>query len=100
MVAHAPDCDRRAPTRCGTGAPTSEEGNGRRPQDGRISAGDRHITWDPAAVAAGDGEATAAVREAERLFAAVRAQGGTAFTLGPSQTTTRIEHFDRTAEQI
>ena len=64
------------------------------------SAGDRHITWDPAAVAAGDVEATAAVREAERLFAAVRAQGGTAFTLGPSHTTTRIEHFDRTAEQV
>lgn len=63
-------------------------------------AGDRQITWDPAAVAAGDPEAQAAVRKAERLFAEVRAHGGTAFSLGPGQTAARMEHFDRTAEQI
>ncbi len=68
------------------------------------STGHRELTWDPAAVAAGDAEARAAIAEAERIFADVRARGGSAFRVGQgqsqSQAPTRIERFDPTADQI
>ena len=62
--------------------------------------GDDRVTWDEQKVIAGDPEATAAVREAERIFAQERAKGATAFRIDPGKPAQRIEQFDRTAEQI
>jgi len=62
--------------------------------------GDDRLTWDEQRVLAGDSEATAAVREAERIFAQERAKGATAFRIDPGKPIQRIEHFDSTAEQI
>lgn len=62
--------------------------------------GDDRVTWDGQKVQAGDPEAMAAVREAERIFAQERAKGATAFRVEPGKPAQRIEQFDRTAEQI
>jgi len=62
--------------------------------------GDDRVTWDEQKALAGDAEASAAVREAERIFAQERAKGATAFRVEPGKPTQRIEHFDPTAEQI
>ena len=62
--------------------------------------GDNRVTWDDQKVIAGDPEAMAAVREAERIFAQERAKGATAFKIDPGKPAQRIEQFDRTAEQI
>ena len=62
--------------------------------------GDDRITWDAEKVVAGDQEAAAAIREAERIFAQERAKGATAFRINPGKPAERIEQFDRTAEQI
>jgi len=62
--------------------------------------GDDRITWDEQSVLAGDPEATAAVREAERIFEQERAKGATAFRIDPGKPAQRIEEFDLTAEQI
>ncbi|HET9919673.1 MAG TPA: hypothetical protein VFQ30_07520 [Ktedonobacteraceae bacterium] len=62
--------------------------------------GDDRVTWDEQKVLAGDSEATAAIREAERIFAQERAKGATAFRVETGKPAERIEQFDRTAEQI
>ena len=62
--------------------------------------GDDRITWDQEKVAAGDPEAIAAVREAERIFAEERARGATAFKIALGQPPERIDSFDRRAAQI
>lgn len=62
--------------------------------------GDDRVTWDQCQAAAGNPEALAAVREAERIFALARGQGATAFKVGAGQPPARIEQFDWTAEQI
>ncbi|HVB73912.1 MAG TPA: hypothetical protein VNE38_10180 [Ktedonobacteraceae bacterium] len=62
--------------------------------------GDDRVNWDQQKVLAGDPEATAAVREAERIFAQERAKGATAFRVEPGKPIQRIETFDETAEQI
>ena len=62
--------------------------------------GDDRVTWDEQKVLEGDLEATAAIREAERIFSQERAKGATAFRLDPGKPAQRIEEFDRTAEQI
>ena len=62
--------------------------------------GDDRVTWDQQKVSANDAEALAAVREAERIFAQERAKGATAFRIDQGKPAERIEHFDRTAEQI
>ncbi len=62
--------------------------------------GDDRVTWDEQKVLAGDPEAAAAVREAERIFTQERAKGATAFRVEPGKPAERIEQFDRTAEQI
>jgi hypothetical protein len=49
---------------------------------------------------AGDAEALAAVREAERIFAEHRARGATAFRVSPDRPAERVEVFDPQAEQI
>lgn len=62
--------------------------------------GDDRLAWDNHKVGAGDVEAIAAVREAERIFAQERAKGSTAFRVEPGKPVQRIEQFDATAEQI
>jgi hypothetical protein len=62
--------------------------------------GDDRVTWDEQKVLAGDQEAMAAIREAERIFAQERAKGATAFKVETGKPAERIEQFDRTAEQI
>ncbi|GAC1567237.1 MAG: hypothetical protein NVS3B14_12660 [Ktedonobacteraceae bacterium] len=62
--------------------------------------GDDRVNWDQQKVLAGDPEATAAVREAERIFAQERAKGATAFRVEPGKPIQRIDTFDETAEQI
>jgi len=62
--------------------------------------GDDRVTWDEQKVLVGDPEATAAIHEAERIFAQERAKGATAFRMDPGKPVQRIDEFDRTAEQI
>lgn len=62
--------------------------------------GDDRVEWDVGLVATGDPEASAAVREAERIFAAQRARGATAFKVQKDLAPTRIEKFDPAVEQI
>jgi hypothetical protein len=62
--------------------------------------GDDRLTWNQQKIQAGDAEAIAAVREAERIFAQERAKGATAFRVEGGKPVQRIEHFDATAEQI
>lgn len=62
--------------------------------------GDDRITWDGQKARSGDAEATAAIREAERIFAQERAKGATAFRVETGKPLQRIDQFDATAEQI
>lgn len=62
--------------------------------------GDERVTWDVRQVAAGNAEALAAVREAERIFNEARERGATAFKVETGKPIERIERFDQTAEQI
>ncbi len=62
--------------------------------------GDTIVEWDGRKVEAGDAEALAAVREAERIFAEQRARGATAFRVSPDRPAERIDAFDPKAEQI
>jgi len=62
--------------------------------------GDDKVAWDVVKAEVGDPEAIAAVREAERIFAQERAHGATAFKVETGKAPTRIEQFDKTAEQI
>lgn len=62
--------------------------------------GDERVIWDEQKADAGDVEAAAAVREAERIFQEEQARGATAFKVEAGKPTKRIEQFDRAAEQI
>ncbi|HEU5229957.1 MAG TPA: hypothetical protein VFU49_19210 [Ktedonobacteraceae bacterium] len=62
--------------------------------------GDDRITWEEQKVMAGDPEAIAAIREAERIFSQERSKGATAFRIDPGKPLQRIDQFDATAEQI
>ena len=62
--------------------------------------GDDRVTWDEQKVLAGDPEAFAAIREAERILAQERAKGATAFRIETGKPPQRIDQFDATAEQI
>ena len=62
--------------------------------------GDDHLCWNTEDALAGDAEAIAAIREAERIFARERARGATAFRIEPGQAGERIEQFDAQASQI
>ncbi len=62
--------------------------------------GDDRVVWDARKAAVGDAEAEAAVLEAKRIFDEARARGATAFKVDGAKTSTRIDQFDRTAEQI
>ena len=56
--------------------------------------------WDEQDTLTGDGEAMAAIREAERIFAQERARGATAFRVETGKPAERIEQFDPQAKQI
>ena len=62
--------------------------------------GDDRVAWDVKQVEVGDAEAVAAVQEAERIFSEHRARGATAFKVETGHAPSRIDEFDRTAEQI
>jgi len=62
--------------------------------------GDDRVQWNEQDAQAGDAEAMAAVREAERIFALERARGATAFRVEPGKSAERLEQFDPQAEQI
>jgi hypothetical protein len=59
--------------------------------------GDTCVRWDETLYAAGDAEQVAAVMEAERLFAAARAAGGTAFRVHPGAPAERVTRLDPTS---
>lgn len=62
--------------------------------------GDTKVAWDHDKAVAGDTEARAAVREAERIFAEHRAQGGTAFAVEQGVQPRVIDRFDPAVERI
>lgn len=62
--------------------------------------GDDRLTWDEQKFQMNDPEATAAVREAERIFAETRARGATAFRVESGKPIQRIDQFDPAAQQI
>ena len=62
--------------------------------------GDDRVHWDEQDALAGDAEANAAIREAERIFARVRARGATAYRLEVGKQVKRLEQFDPQAAQI
>lgn len=62
--------------------------------------GDDQVEWNPCGIDAGDLEAQAAVAEAERIFAAQRAQGATAYRVAVGVPPVRVDQFDVAAEQI
>jgi len=62
--------------------------------------GDDRRLWNEEEALAGDFEAMAALREAERIFAQERARGATAFRVDPGKPTERLGQFDPQASQI
>ena len=62
--------------------------------------GDDRSSWNAEKAMAGDAEAMAAVREAERIFARERAAGATAFRVEVGKSPSRLDQFDPQAEQI
>ncbi len=62
--------------------------------------GDRTVVWDQKGAEAGDLEALAAVREAERILEEELKRGATAFRLEPNAPAKKLERFDPEAEQI
>lgn len=62
--------------------------------------GDDKVAWDIKKAEVGDMDALAAVSEAERIFAAERARGATAFKVETGKAPVRIDSFDKKAEQI
>ena len=62
--------------------------------------GDDRVVWDLEQAELGELDAVAAVEEAERIFAAERERGATAFKVEAGKPPVRIDVFDKTAEQI
>jgi hypothetical protein len=62
--------------------------------------GDDKVAWDVKKAEVGDMEALDAIHEAERIFAAERARGATAFKVETGKAPVRIDSFDQKAEQI
>ena len=62
--------------------------------------GDDRVQWNEQDALAGDAEANAAIREAERIFARERARGATAYRLEEGKPVERLEQFDPKASQI
>jgi hypothetical protein len=62
--------------------------------------GDERLLWNEQDALAGDAEAMAALREAERIFARERARGATAFRVEPDKPVERLGQFDPQVSQI
>ena len=62
--------------------------------------GDERLRWNGQDALAGDVEALAAIREAERIFARERARGATAFRVEPGKPVERLEQFDAQVSQL
>jgi len=62
--------------------------------------GDDRVHWNEQDALAGDAEALAAIREAERIFERERARGATAYRLEAGKPVERLEQFDPQASQI
>ena len=62
--------------------------------------GDDRVLWDLEQAELGELDAVAAVEEAERIFAAERERGATAFKVEAGKSPVRIDVFDKTSEQI
>jgi hypothetical protein len=62
--------------------------------------GDDRLLWNEQDALAGDAEALAALREAERIFARERARGATAFRVDPGKPVERLGQFDPQATQM
>ena len=62
--------------------------------------GDDRVYWNEQDALAGDAEANAAIREAERIFARERARGATAFRVEAGKPVERLEQFDPQVAQI
>ena len=62
--------------------------------------GDDRVHWAEQDALAGDAEANAAIREAERIFERERARGATAYRLEAGKPVERLEQFDPQASQI
>jgi transcription elongation factor GreA len=62
--------------------------------------GDTVVEWNPDLAAAGETEAQAAVREAERIFESARDRGATAFKVAPGQPAERVDRFDPRADEV
>ena len=62
--------------------------------------GDERLHWNEQDALAGDAEAMAALREAERIFARERARGATAYRVEAGKPVERLEQFDPQASQM
>jgi len=62
--------------------------------------GDERLFWNEQEALAGDAEAMAALREAERIFAQERTRGATAFRVEQGKPVERLGQFDPQAWQI
>ncbi|HLH63214.1 MAG TPA: hypothetical protein VKV20_16150 [Ktedonobacteraceae bacterium] len=62
--------------------------------------GDDRLQWNKQDVLAGNPDAQAAVREAERIFLQEQARGSTAYRVSAGKSIERLERFDAQAEQI
>jgi hypothetical protein len=62
--------------------------------------GDDRLLWNEQDALAGDAEALAALREAERIFARERSRGATAFRVDPGKPVERLGQFDPQATQM
>lgn len=62
--------------------------------------GDDQHQWNLPAVEAGDADAIAAVKEAERIFHDQRARGAVAVRVAPGRPAERIDEFDPNAQEI
>jgi hypothetical protein len=62
--------------------------------------GDDRVHWNEHDALAGNAEAIAAIREAERIFVHERARGATAFRVETGKPAERLEQFDPQASQI
>jgi hypothetical protein len=61
--------------------------------------GDARVVWSTQDVQAGNQEALAAVREAERIFNEQLTLGATGFQVEKTRAVRRVEQFDPEAEQ-
>jgi hypothetical protein len=62
--------------------------------------GDSVVEWDSKLADTGDPEASAAVREAERIFEEQREHGATAFVVAPGKPAERVDSFNPSASEI